>query len=219
MRTAVSNPSYKKRVGYQAMLLGGFAALATIFLVSGNIATKDAIKARKQEDLLASLNVVMPPALYDNNPLASPLRIPDANEHILTIYRGTQGDHVSALSWEFTSIGYAGEIHMIMGISPQGKILGVRVLSHAETPGLGDKIEEGKSNWILQFQGLSLGNPPVEGWRVKKDGGQFDSFSGATITPRGVVRGIEENLQFFKTHRDELLNLPSVGNTTETQES
>jgi electron transport complex protein RnfG len=84
------------------------------------------------------------------------------------------------------------------------------VLSHAETPGLGDKIEVAKDPWILGFNGLSLGDPPESEWAVKKDGGRFDQFSGATITPRGVVGAIKDGLSFFQTHRTELLNPPTI---------
>jgi Na+-translocating ferredoxin:NAD+ oxidoreductase subunit G len=80
----------------------------------------------------------------------------------------------------------------------------VRVVAHKETPGLGDKIEAKKNDWILRFAGLSLGEPPAEKWKVKKDGGQFDQFAGATITPRGVVKAVRGGLDFFAAHRGEL---------------
>ena len=92
-----------------------------------------------------------------------------------------------------------------MGVDSNGTLLGVRVIAHAETPGLGDKIEAGKSNWIFGFKGKSLNNPPEDKWLVKKDGGVFDSFTGATITPRGVVAGIHHGLEVFAAHRTELL--------------
>ncbi len=212
---AVAEPSYRKRVGYQAMLLGGFATLATIFLLAGHMATKDVIKLRNQEDLLASLNEVIPASLYNNDLLANPLEIDDAQGHPVTVYRGAQGTQITAVAYEITGQGYAGEIRLIMGLDATGKVLGIRVLSHAETPGLGDKIEVQKTDWILGFNGLSLGNPPLEQWKVKKDGGQFDSFSGATITPRGVLKAIAQGLLFFKDHRTELTN-PLVVESTST---
>jgi electron transport complex protein RnfG len=92
----------------------------------------------------------------------------------------------------------------MMGIAADGKLLGVRVLAHKETPGLGDKIEVKKGDWILRFDGLSLGNPPAERWKVKKDGGQFDQFAGATITPRGVLVAIRSGLDFFAANKDQL---------------
>lgn len=207
-------PQYRKRVGYQAMLLGGFSTLATVLLVVGNMATKDVIAERLQEDLQISLSQVIPDDHYSNNLLENPLQLTGSGGEPLTIYRGTQGMQISALAWEISGQGYAGEIRLILGLDPQGNILGVRVLSHAETPGLGDKIEVEKDGWILEFNGLSLGNPPAEQWKVKKDGGRFDAFSGATITPRAVVRAIEGGLQFFNEHRTELLNPPIIHTDT-----
>jgi electron transport complex protein RnfG len=207
-------PKYRQRVGYQAVLLGGFSTLATALLVAGNIATKDAIQERQREDLLDSLAQVVPDERYDNNLLAHPLEITNEKGKPVTIYRGTIGAQVKALAWEISGQGYAGEMRLILGLDAEGKVLGVRVLSHAETPGLGDKIEVAKDPWILGFNGLSLGDPPANEWAVKKDGGRFDQFSGATITPRGVVGAIKDGLSFFQTHRTELLNPPAI--TTDT---
>ena len=207
-------PQYRKRIGYQAVLLGGFSTLATALLVAGNIATRDAIEARHKEDLLDSLAQVVPGDRYTNDLLAHPLEIADADGRATTVYRGTRGSDVNALAYEISGQGYAGEIRLIMGLDAEGKILGVRVLSHAETPGLGDKIEVAKDAWILAFDGLALGEPPEGEWAVKKDGGRFDQFSGATITPRAVVKAVRDGLAFFRAHRTELLDPPTE--TTET---
>lgn len=216
-------PKYRQRVGYQAMLLGGFATFASVFLVSGNMATKDEIAQRQKEDLLASLSQVVPEKLYDNNLLSNPLEIDDADNHKIIIYRGFKDSQVSALAWEISDPGgYAGEIRMIIGVNTDGEILGVRVIAHSETPGLGDKIEEKKSNWIFDFNGLSLDNTALNQWKVKKDGGRFDAFSGATITPRAVVRGITSGLKFFKANRSRLISIPDhpeSDNTVATQVS
>lgn len=203
-----AQPAYRQRVGYQAMLLGGFAALASVLLVSGNLATRDAIAERQKEDLMASLNQVVPARMYSNDLLDNPLYVTDQNDREFRVYRGFLNSQVSALAWEISEQGYAGEIRMIMGVDSDGNILGVRVISHAETPGLGDKIEPAKDDWIIEFNGLSLGNPPTDQWKVSKDGGQFDAFSGATITPRAVVKGIKRGLVFFKDNRSKLLALP-----------
>ena len=109
------------------------------------------------------------------------------------------------MAYEVFGYGYGGEIAVILGVEASGQLLGVRVLSHAETPGLGDKIEEKKSNWILAFTGLSLANPPPAHWAVKKDGGKFDQFSGATISPRAVVRAVKTGLKFFEANKAKLL--------------
>jgi electron transport complex protein RnfG len=215
----IKNPSYRQRVGYQAMLLGGFSTLATTLLVIGNLVTRDVIADRQAEDLLMSLSEVVPAEYYDNDLLANPLMIQGPEGKPITVYRGTRGMEVRALAWEIIGQGYSGEIRLLIGLDAKGSILGVRVLAHQETPGLGDKIEVEKDDWILGFNGLSLGNPPIEQWKVKKDGGRFDAFSGATITPRGVVKAIrEEGLQFFQEHRTELLNPPVVHSETTVME-
>lgn len=208
--TGANNPGFREKISYQALLLGGFSLLATALLVVGDLVTNHSIQERTREDLLASLSQVIPTSQYDNDLLKDPLLIKPADGlPPVTVYRGTRGQAVSALAWEISGQGYSGEIRLLLAVDAEGKILGVRVLSHAETPGLGDKIELEKDNWILGFNGLSLGNPPQEKWKVKTDGGEFDSFSGATITPRGVVKAIAEGLSFFKDHRGELLQPPS----------
>ena len=103
--------------------------------------------------------------------------------------------------------GYSGAIHLLVGIFADGRLAGVRVLGHKETPGLGDKIELAKSQWIRSFDGKSLSNPGAEGWAVKKDRGEFDQFAGATITPRAVVKAVHGALQYFDAHRAQLLGL------------
>jgi electron transport complex protein RnfG len=217
--TTPRQPSYHQRVGYQAMLLGGFSTLATALLVVGNLATRDAIVERQREDLQQSLSQVIPGDHYDNNLLQHPLRLRDARDRLVTVYRGTRGMQVSAMAWEIGAQGYAGEIRLILGLDATGEVLGVRVLSHAETPGLGDRIEVEKDDWILGFNGLSLGDPPTEQWQVKKDGGRFDQFSGATITPRGVVQAIKQGLDFYQTHQTELLNPPVINTQTVAREN
>jgi electron transport complex protein RnfG len=107
--------------------------------------------------------------------------------------------------------GYSGEIRLLVGIDLDGRILGVRVTNHRETPGLGDRIETRKSDWVHSFDGRSLGNPPAEQWNVKKNGGVFDQFTGATITPRAVVKAVQHSLAYFRQNRDiirERLNEP-----------
>jgi electron transport complex protein RnfG len=207
-------PSYRQRIGYQAMLLGGFSTLAAALLVAGNLATRETIVQRQQEDLQDSLSQVVPADRHDNNLLERPLRLQDSQGRPVIVYRGTRGMQVSAIAWEISGQGYAGEIRLILGLDASGEILGVRVLSHAETPGLGDKIEAEKTDWILGFNGLALSNLPAEQWQVKKDGGRFDQFSGATITPRGVVKAIKQGLDFYRDHRTELLNPPVINTQT-----
>jgi electron transport complex protein RnfG len=117
---------------------------------------------------------------------------------------------VTGVAYKVEGQGYGGEIDLILAVDRGGTILGTRALSHSETPGLGDKIEASRSDWVLGFDGRSLSNPPPERWAVKKDGGIFDQFTGATITPRGVVRAIKGGLEPFRDHREALPASPAV---------
>jgi electron transport complex protein RnfG len=199
-----AEPAYRKRTGYQAGLLGGFATMAAVLLVMSNMITKEDIQTRQREDLMASLEQVIPPSVHDNDLLADTKTVSMAGGQ-RTVYRAMRDKVVTALAYQVTGYGYAGAIQILMSVNAKGEILGVRVLAHAETPGLGDQIETAKSDWIFGFNGLSLDNTPDKDWAVKKDGGRFDQFSGATITPRGVVKAIKEGLEFFRAHKGQLL--------------
>src|SRR5690606_4959952 len=113
----------------------------------------------------------------------------------VTVYRAFRGgEPVAALFNSVAPDGYSGEIRLLVGVRVDGSLSGVRVLSHKETPGLGDPIEVRHSDWITRFSGLSLENPPFERWKVRRDGGDFDQFTGATITPRAVVKATRNTL-------------------------
>lgn len=184
-----------------ALILGAFCVGFGIVLATTERVASGDIALRAHEDRLNSLGQVLPAERYDNNPLAAPLILKSEDGKEVTVYRATLAGRVTGVAYEIRGTGYAGEIRLMMGVDGEGRILGVRVLAHKETPGLGDKIELKKGDWILRFDGLSLGNPAAQGWRVKKDGGQFDQFAGATITPRGVVAAVRRGLEFFQANR------------------
>lgn len=189
-----------------ALILAFFSTLFGAMLAFTDLFTDEPIKQRRIEDLQNSLVQVLPPSIYDNNPALDIVMMAGNDGKEIKIYRATKAGQVTGVAYEsIAQGGYAGPIRLIMGVDPEGKILGVRAVQHKETPGLGDKIEPKKTPWILQFNGLSLDNPPVEKWKVKKDGGQFDQFSGATITPRAVVTGIRKGLEFFAANKQKLL--------------
>jgi len=202
--TTAKEPAWRKHFGYQGALLGGFAMLATTLLVMGNVATYDTIEMRKADDLRDSLSQVIPAALHDNNLLDDMLTLHD-DDHDVVVYRGMKMLKTTAVAYGISGHGYGGEISLIMGVSREGEVLGVRVLSHSETPGLGDHIEVAKDDWIYSFDGLSFDKVPEDKWRVKKDGGIFDQFSGATITPRAVVGAVREGLLMFNRHHEQLI--------------
>jgi electron transport complex protein RnfG len=189
-----------------ALLLGGFALLATVILALGDRLTRPSIALRRSEDLQRSLAQVIPPDLHDNDLLADTVNLPEREGgKKRRVYLARRGGVIEAVAFRVEGPGYGGLITLVMGVDRDGSILGVRVISHAETPGLGDAIEAEKSRWITGFDGKTLADPPPGDWKVKKDGGFFDQFSGATITPRAVVRAVKGGLVFFRRHRDRLL--------------
>ncbi|MFZ2311587.1 MAG: electron transport complex subunit RsxG [Methylobacter sp.] len=201
----------RPKLEFQTGILAGFALIASVLLGVTNCSTEGTIQRRLDEDLKKSLEEVVPAALYDNDMLQDTMNIPSAEYNVganeTTVYIAKKSGQVTAVCFKFTAPdGYSGAINMIMGIDRDGNILGVRVLSHKETPGLGDKIEVTKSDWILNFAGRSLDNLAPAKWAVKKDGGEFDQFAGATITPRKSVQAIYRGLQLFKAHQAQLIN-------------
>jgi len=201
----------RPKLEFQTGILAGFALLASVLLGVTNCSTEDTIQQRLNEDLIKSVEEVVPAALYDNYMLQDTLTIPSAEFNIganeTLVYLAKKSGKVTAVCFKFIAPdGYSGAINMIIGVDRDGNILGVRVLSHKETPGLGDKIEVAKSDWILNFVGRSLDNLTPAQWAVKKDGGIFDQFAGATITPRKSVQAINRALQLFKAHQAQLIN-------------
>lgn len=171
------------------ILLGFIALLCTAISAGIFFLTKDkidAVMAAQQRELLLQ---VIPQDYFNNNLLESAVIPQDKNLlGIQKIYFAKKDGNVSAYAYETTAPdGYSGDIRLLVGLDPKGEILGVRVIEHHETPGLGDKIERRISNWILGFTNQSINEHNLSEWAVKKDGGKFDQFSGATITPRAVV--------------------------------
>ena len=189
---------------YQVVLLGGVALITTAALALANRATASDIAAAQARDMQQSLTQVLP-GQYDNDLLKDTLVLNGPNGEV-TVYRARRAGHVEAVVFKVSGNGYAGPIDCMMGIDRNGHITGVRVIKHKETPGLGDKIEPAKSRWIYEFENKSLGDPPADKWAVKKDGGVFDQFAGATITPRGVVKAVKGGMDFFNSQRARLLD-------------
>ena len=189
---------------YQGLLLGAVALLTSAALALASHITEADIKAAEATDLKQSLTQVLP-GTYDNDLLKDTVKLPGKDGDVL-VYRARHAGKVDAVVYRMIGHGYAGALVCVMGVSREGKILGVRVIKHAETPGLGDKIEPAKSNWIHSFEGKWLGDPVAEKWGVKKDGGVFDQFAGATITPRGVVKAVKGGLEFFEANKSALLD-------------
>lgn len=189
------------------LILGAFCLGFGIVLAFSDHITVEDIAARALEDRLNSLAQVIPASIHDNNLVEDATVMMNESGKEITVYRATKEGQVTGLAYEIFGVGYAGKMKLMLGIDAQGKILGVRVLAHKETPGLGDKMEVKKGDWILRFDGLSLENTPLEKWKVKKDGGMFDQFTGATITPRGIVNAIRGGLQFFEANKAKMMDM------------
>ena len=174
--------------------------LVSIFFVSWTQdSTQELIKENEKQLLLVRLGELV--SNYDNDILQDryhkSLKLHGVVQ-VVNIYPAKHQKKVFAYLIEHTyPNGYSGNIRLITGISIDGKLLGVRVVAHKETPGLGDKVETRKSDWIKQFTGLSLSNPSAEKWKVKRDGGVFEAFTGATITPRAIVTASYQVLELF----------------------
>lgn len=188
----------KENTLYQPLLLGVVALLASASLAWAASATRDAISAAEAKDLRDSLAQVLPDNFADNDLLADSAQVEVEGGKSLTVYRARQGESTKGAVFKVSGKGYGGEIAILMAVDRDGKTLGVRVLKHTETPGLGDKIEASKADWIKSFDGKSL---ETARWAVKKDGGDFDQFAGATITPRAVVNAVKGGLETFASHR------------------
>jgi len=194
----------RAKLVYQGILLGSVTLLTGGALALADHATKGAIEAAKECDMKQSLTQVLP-GQYDNDLLKDTVVLPGPDGDV-TVYRARRAGKVEAVVFQVQGIGYAGPVVSMMGVDRDGHILGVRVIQHKETPGLGDKVDPAKTNWIHSFEGKFLGNPPADKFAVKKDGGVFDQFAGATITPRAVVKSVKGGLEFFAREKGKLLD-------------
>ena len=191
-------------LGYQIALLGAVALLASLLLTQASQLTHADIAAAEARDLQVSLAQVLPEGSFDNA-LAEDTLMLDSPQGPIKVFRARLKGKVTAVVMKLSPIGYAGPIDLVVGIDADGKVLGVRVLKHKETPGLADQIETSKGRWIFSFDGKSLLDPAPKDWAVKKDGGVFDQFTGATITPRAVVQAVQHALQYVEQHKAELM--------------
>lgn len=190
-------------IGKNGLLLFLFAIVTAGILASTYEGTKEQIAASEREAAEKALLDIIPQSRFDNDLLLDTITVPASAEELLG---DVVGDNIFVARKNNTIVaviipaiapdGYSGDIKLIAGINTDGTIAGVRVLSHKETPGLGDKVDIKKSQWISTFTAKSLNNPTADDWAVKKDGGEFDQFTGATITPRAVVSRVYNILRY-----------------------
>ena len=207
-----------------AIKLGVFAIVAAIVLGSTYSATAIRIAASQAAVEEKALLEVVQTIEQKRIDLADRVAIPAAQLDLLgieqiedesiQIVRDNEGVPVAFILPALATDGYSGDIRFLVGIDRDSEITGVRVIEHRETPGLGDKIDIKKSDWILSFNGKALNNPQG-GWAVQKDGGEFDAFTGATITPRAMVNRIKAVLDYYALHNIELIEQAQTGSVQE----
>lgn len=200
--------SLPKPIINAAAALGLFAVVGMGLVALVHDGTKERIDANEQAVLLRTLESLIPAEWFDNDILADTITANDPSlgtDKPVTVYRARKGGSpVAAVLSPVAPDGYNGAIKLLVAVHTDGSLAGVRVVSHRETPGLGDPIDTDKSDWIFAFDGRSLDNPSEARWKVKRDGGDFDQFTGATITPRAVVKAVYQTLIFFERHKDRL---------------
>lgn len=189
--------------------LAVIAGLCTALVALTYTATAARIEANEQAWLERSLQPALSGLFFDSGVTESMMTIPPPHDlpgsEAAIVYRVYAEDTpVAALFVVSARDGYAGPIRVLVGIDVGGAVTGVHVLEHRETPGLGDRVESGKSDWVQQFDGRSLVDPSPSGWAIKRDGGQFDQLTGASVTPRAIVKAIRDTLLYFEAHREEV---------------
>ncbi len=196
-----------KQILISGFLLWFFSVIGTSLVTFTQQETLDRIAANERKVLLRNLYALLPPEKLDNDIAMDTMEILPSSllgtDRPSIVYRARlQGDPVAVILNAIAPEGYNGDIHLLIGIFEDGSLAGVRVVKHSETPGLGDAIEIRKSDWILGFNGKSLGNPEPELWQVRRDGGSFDQVTGATITPRAIVKAVKNALNYYQLNRE-----------------
>ena len=204
---------------YTALNLLLFAVVSTALLAWAYDLTHETIARSIENEKMKLIAQIAPPATYDNDIMKDTAQL--AADKLLggngttLVYRGRLNNQPSiAVLQVIAPDGYSGRINLIIAIHSDGRISGVRVVSHRETPGLGDYIEIARNHWITGFNGVSLENRKSGEWKVRKDGGTFDYRAGATITPRAIVKAVHKALQYYAQHRDELFAQSLPENTS-----
>ncbi|MCI2285308.1 electron transport complex subunit RsxG [Colwellia sp. MSW7] len=200
-----------------SVILALFAIVCTAIVGLVNELTKDKIVAQAQLELLNTLHSIIEPNRYNNditqdciNITAPSLKLTRDDKTTGTAYIARNNNIPIAVAITSSAPdGYNGNIDFIVAINMDNTVSGVRVLKHQETPGLGDKVEIRKSTWITRFNGKKLLSENDNRWAVAKDGGMFDQFTGATITPRAIVKAMKKTLLFFQNNKETLLTLPN----------
>lgn len=209
------NTAILKHSTQTGVILAIFAVFGTAFLVATHFATRNIIAESEKQAKLELIGQTLPKDLFDNDIIKDAATLPAAPEigdrEPTTVYRASKdGKPVAAVLEAIAPDGYSGKIKFIIAIKANGEISGVRVVTHNETPGLGDYIEIAKNKWITIFDGKSLSNTPDMAWKVKKDGGKFEHNAGATVTPRALIKAVHKTLKYFQDNQDKIFGLPAT---------
>ena len=206
-----------KSIRSNSIALALFALVTALVLSLVDNLTRDKIDYAERMAAQKALLEIVPPERHNNDLLLDTRPVPEAFWSVLGLNKGGNihiarynGQPIAVIIPSVTPGGYSGDIAMIIGVNSEGTIAGVRVVQHKETPGLGDKVDLKKNNWILEFNGKSLSNTEFSEWAVKKDGGQFDQFTGATITPRAVINQVVATLIYFNQDSERLFTQPQA---------
>jgi electron transport complex protein RnfG len=210
-----------KYISKNGGILAGFALATTALIAVTFYATKDTIALAKEQQLLGVLNELVKEDAHDNLLHTDCVIVEESpllGNRPQRIFRARDGEeNVAAIIETTAPNGYSGDIELVVAVSPEQKVLGARVVEHKETPGLGDKIDLRVSDWILSFNDVAYSEQNESRWQVKKDGGQFDQFTGATITPRAVIQAVKKAAIYFGENQSSIFNTPA--NCSEQQVS
>lgn len=197
-----------------ALTLAILAAVLTalIALVAG--VTRDRITANEQAWILQRLDALVAPQTHDNDLLKDSIAVTGrellGTAQPVRIYRARRGGApVAAVIRPIAPDGYRGPIELLVAIAPDGSLIGVQVIRHDETPGLGDAFESRDVHWLDRFRGRSLTDPLPPRWTVRRDGGDFDAFTGATITPRAIIKAVRNALEYYRRNSQRIFDLPA----------
>jgi electron transport complex protein RnfG len=210
-----SGESPVRRAWHAAAALAVAAILAVGLVALVHDRAQPYIEATQRAERLKQLTAILGDVAYDNDPLTDTLRVRDpeylgSHEPVLVHRVRLGGRPVAVLLNVVAPDGYTGALRLLVAIDTQGRLLGVRVLEHRETPGLGDFVEERRTDWIHGFDGRSLTDPPLARWQVRKDGGDFDQYTGATVTSRAVTHAVRDALTYVERHRADIFAPPAA---------
>jgi electron transport complex protein RnfG len=197
-----------------ALTLAIIAAALTVLLAVVASFTRERIANNEQAWIRQRLDALVPPATHDNDLLDDSIAVtaPDllGSSQPVKIYRARRnGAPVAAVLRPIAPDGYRGPIELLVAVGPDGRLIGVQVIRHQETPGLGDAFESRDVHWLDRFRGRSLTDPPPQRWTVRRDGGDFDAFTGATITPRAIVKAVRNALEYYQRNSQRIFDQPA----------